>query len=64
MSDSFMIPWTVAVQAPLSMGFLRQEYWSGLPFHFLEDLLDPGVKLSPPVLADGFFISEPLEKPL
>ena len=32
MSDSFATPWTVAHQAPLSMGFPRQEYWSGLPF--------------------------------
>ena len=32
MSDSFTTPWTVACQAPLSMGFPRQEYWSGLPF--------------------------------
>ena len=64
MSNSFMILWTGAVQAPLSMGFPRQEYWSGLPFPFLEDLLDPGMKPAPPVLADGFFISEPLEKPL
>ena len=32
MSDSFVIPWAVARQAPLSMGFFRQEYWSGLPF--------------------------------
>ena len=32
MSDSFVIPWTVACQTPLSMGFPRQEYWSGLPF--------------------------------
>ena len=32
MSDSFATPWTVACQAPLSMGFSRQEYWSGLPF--------------------------------
>ena len=32
MSDSFVAPWTVGLQAPLSMGFPRQEYWSGLPF--------------------------------
>ena len=32
MSDIFATPWTVARQVPLSMGFLRQEYWSGLPF--------------------------------
>ena len=41
-------PWTVAHQAPLSMGFSRQEYWSGLPFHSPGDLPDPGIEpLSP-----------------
>ena len=39
-----MTPWTVALQAPLSMGFPRQEYWGGLPFPSPEDLLDPGIK--------------------
>ena len=34
MSDSVVTPWTIACQAPLSMGFPRQEYWSGLPFPF------------------------------
>ena len=38
MSDSFAVPWTVAYQAPLSMGFPRQEYWSGLPLAFPADL--------------------------
>ena len=38
----FETPWTVAHQTPLSMGFLRQEYWSGLPFPPSVDLLDPG----------------------
>ena len=42
-SDS-AIPWTVARQAPLSMGFPRQEYWSGLPVPSPEDLPDPGVE--------------------
>ena len=42
MSDSG-IPWTVAHQAPLTMGFLRQEYWSGLPFPSPGDLPNPGV---------------------
>ena len=37
-------PWTVAHQAPLSMGFSRQEYWSGLPFPSPGDLLDPGIE--------------------
>ena len=38
-------PWTVVCQAPLSMGFSRQEYWSGLPFPPPRDLADPGTKL-------------------
>ena len=51
-------PWTVAHQAPLSMGFSRQEYWSGLPCPSLGDLHDPGMEhasLVSPALADGFF---------
>ena len=44
MSDSFAVPWTVACQGPLSMGFSKQEYWSGLPFPSPEDLLDPGIE--------------------
>ena len=43
MSD-FVTPWTVAHQAPLSMGFPRQEYWSRLPFPPPGDLPDPGIK--------------------
>ena len=43
MSDS-VTPWTVAHQAPLSMGFSRQEYWSGLSFPSPGDLPDPGIK--------------------
>ena len=39
----FATPWTVAYQAPLSMEFSRQEYWSGLPFPSLGDLSDPGL---------------------
>ena len=45
----FATLWTVAHQAPLSMGFCRQEYWSGLPFHSPGDLPDPGIKPTPPV---------------
>ena len=41
-SDSFATPWTVAHQAPLSMGFSRQEYWSGLPFPSLGNIAHPG----------------------
>ena len=50
--------WTVACQAPLSMGFPRQEYWSGLPFPSPGDLPDPGfdpVCLRSPALAGGYF---------
>ena len=50
--------WTIACQAPLSMGFSRQEYWSGLPFAPPGDLPDPGSKpicLASPALADTFF---------
>ena len=43
-------PWTVACQAPLSMGFSRQEYWSGLPFTSLGDLPNPGIKPGSPAL--------------
>ena len=53
----FATPWTVAHQAPLSMGFPRQEYWSGLPFPPPEDLLNPGIKPMSPALADEFFTS-------
>ena len=56
-SDSVM-PWTVARQAPQSMGFSRQEYWSGQPCSPPGDLPDPGTQpksLAPPALADRFF---------
>ena len=54
----FVTPWTVAHQAPLPMGFSRQEYWSGLPFPPQGDLPNPGIKptsLASPTLAGGFF---------
>ena len=63
MSDSFVTPWTVAHQTPLSMGFPRQEYWSGLPFPSSGDLPDPGIEPMSPALAGGFFTTEPSEKP-
>ena len=44
MFDSFVTPWTIAHQAPLSMEFSRQEYWSGLPFPPPGDILDPGME--------------------
>ena len=59
-------PWTVAHQAPLSMGFSRQEYWSGLPCPPPGDLPDPGIKcmyLMPPALAGGFFTTNSPGKP-
>ena len=46
----FATPWTVAYQAPLSMGFSRQEYWSGLPFPSPGDLPDPGIEPRSPAL--------------
>ena len=52
-----------ACQAPLFMGFSRQEYWSGLPFSSLGDLPDPGIKPESPALAGGFFISDLPGKP-
>ena len=44
----FATPWTVAYQAPPSMGFSRQEYWSELPFPSPRDLPDPGIKPGSP----------------
>ena len=54
--------WTIAHKAPLSMGFPRQEYWSGLPFPSPRDLLDPGVEPESPALAGRFFTAEPPRK--
>ena len=59
----FVTPWTITHQAPLSMGFSRQEYWSGLPFPTPGDLPNPGIELAFPALAGGFFTTEPPEKP-
>ena len=60
-----MIPWTIAQESPLSMGFYRQEYLSELPFP-PEDLPDPESKprsLASPALAGGLFTTEPPEEP-
>ena len=62
-SDSFATPCTVAHQGPLSMGFPRQESWRGLPFLSPGHLPDPGIELTFPALAGGFFIAEPPGKP-
>ena len=55
----FVTLWTIACQAPLSMGFSRQESWKGLPFPSLGDLLDPGIECMSPELSDEFFTTEP-----
>ena len=57
-SDSVIL-WTVAYQAPPSMGFSRQEYWSGLPFPSPGDLPDPGIEPRSPALQADALISEP-----
>jgi len=54
-------PWTVALQAPPSMGFLREEYCSGLPFPSSGDPPDPGIESVSPVLAGGLFTTKPQE---
>ena len=64
MSDSFGTPWTATLQVPLSMGFPRQEYWSGLPFPSPVDLPGLGIKPMSPALAGEFFTTEQLGKPL
>ena len=59
-------PWIVAHQAPLSMGFFKQEYWSGLSFPTPGNLPDPGIEpvsLMSPALAGRFFTTEPPGKP-
>ena len=55
----FATPWTVAHQAPLSMGFSRQVYWSGLPFPSPGDLASPGIKPRSPALQADTLTSEP-----
>ena len=60
----FETPWTVAHQAPLSMGFSRQEYWSGLPFPSPGDLPDPGIEPRSPTLEADALTSEPPGKPI
>ena len=59
----FVTPWTVAYKAPLSKGFSRQEYWSGLPFLSSGDLPDPGIKPGSPTLQADALPSEPPGKP-
>ena len=67
-SDSFATLWTTALQAPLSMWFPRQEYWSGLPFPSPGNMSNQGIELASPALAGGFFFffftTEPPGKPI
>ena len=60
----FATPWTVAYQASLSMGFSRQECWSGLPFPSPGDLPKPGIKPGSPALQADALPSESPRKPL
>ena len=61
----FATPWIVARQAPLSLGFSRQEYWSMWPFPSSGDLSDPGIEQpASPALASRFFTTKPLGKSL
>ena len=59
----FATPWTIAHQVPLSMGFSRQEYWSGLPFLSPWDFPDPGIEPRSLALQADAFTSEPPGKP-
>ena len=60
----FATPWAVAYEAPPSIGFSRQEYWSGLPFPSPEDLPNPGIEPESPVLqADAFPTDLPRKLP-
>ena len=63
MPDSFVTPWTVVHQAPLSMGFPRQEYRIGLPFPSPGDLPKPGTEPTSPAFGT-FFTTEPPGKPI
>ena len=60
----FVPLWTVAYQAPPSMGFSRQEYWNGLPFPSSGDLPDPGIKPGSPTLQADALPYEPPGKPI
>ena len=61
---TLVIPWTIAHQAPLSMGIPRQEYWRGLPFPYPGDLTDPGVETRSPALQADSLLMEPARKPV
>ena len=60
---TLVTPWTIAYQAPLSMGLSRPEYWNGLPFPSRVDLPDPGIKIRSPALQAESLPAELLGKP-
>ena len=60
----FAYPWTSAYQAPLSMEFSRQEYWSGMPFPSPGDLPDPRIEPRSPALQSDSLLTEPPGKPI
>ena len=64
MSDSFSTTWIIAQQAPLSMGFAKQEYWSGLPFPSAGELPNPGIEPRSPALQVDSLSAELPGKPL
>ena len=64
MSDSLQPRDCIAHQAPLSMGFPKQECWSGLPFATPRDLSNPGIESRSPALPGGFFTAEPPGRPI
>ena len=64
MSNNFVTPWTTACQAPLSLGFPRQEYSCGLPFPFPRYLPNPEIKPESPALAGKFFTASHWGNPL
>ena len=55
---TLVTPWTVACQAPLSMAFSRQEYWSGLPVPSPGDLSNPGIEFESPALPADSLLTE------
>ena len=56
---TLVTPWIITLQSPLCMGFSRQEYWSGLPFHSPGNLLNPGIEPGSPALEADALTSEP-----
>ena len=60
---TLVTPWTIARQASLSMGFSKQEYWSGLPFPSPGDLPNPGIESGTPASQSDFLPTEPPGKP-